>query len=427
MQTVKGTADFIGERQALRKRIRTALQETFELYDFEETDTAILNEKAVLASKYAGGEEILKEMYVLSDQGERELGLRYDLTIPFAKTIAQNPGLAFPFKRYEIGKVFRDGPVKKGRMREFAQCDADVVGIAGPEAETELMLLAAEAFRRLGVPVTIRWNNRRFLGELLEAVGVRQEDLLTVMLTLDKADKIGAGGVTKELADKAVAAPTIDAIAGLLAAGDSSFEALAESYGLTRSPGAEETRALERLLREAGLETICRFDARLSRGLSFYTGTVYEIYDATGAYGSSLGAGGRYDAIIGKLVGREDTPYPTVGLSFGLEAIAGMLENLPATSSAASVTVVPVGDTVGEALRAAAELRSAGIRTALDTGGRKLAKTLGAASDKGIPFVLLVGEEERLRGTVRLKDMRDRSETELPLEEAIHVLSQNVL
>lgn len=427
MQTVKGTADFVGDRQALRKRIRTALQETFELYDFGETETAILNERDVLASKYAGGDEILKEMYRLSDQGGRELGLRYDLTIPFAKTIALHPGLAFPFKRYEIGKVFRDGPVKKGRMREFAQCDADVVGIAGPEAEAELMLLAAEAFRRLDAPVTIRWNNRRFLGELLEAVGVRREDGLSVMLTLDKADKIGADGVANELAGKAVAASTIEAIAGLLAAGDSSFEALAETYGLARSPGAEETRALEKLLLAAGLESICRFDARLSRGLSFYTGTVYEIYDATGAYASSLGAGGRYDAIVGKLAGREDAPYPTVGLSFGLEAIAALLESRPVAAPAASVAVVAVGDTAGDALRAAAELRRGGIRAALDTSGRKLAKTLAAASDKGIPFVLLVGEDERRRGTVRLKDMRDRSETGLTMEEALHVLCQNAL
>ncbi len=427
MLNVKGTADFIGKRQALRKTIRTALQATFELYDFEETETAILNERDVLASKYAGGEEILKEMYRLSDQGKRELALRYDLTIPFAKTIARSPGLAFPFKRYEIGKVFRDGPVKKGRMREFAQCDADIVGIAGPEAEAELMLLAAEAFRRMDVPVTIRWNNRRFLGELLEAIGIPPEASLSVMLTLDKADKIGRDGVALELSGKGVSSKAVEAISELLAADRPSFEELAEKYGLPRSPGAEEVRALTRLLRKTGLDETCTFDARLSRGLSFYTGTVYEIFDATGSYESSLGGGGRYDDIVGKLPGRENAPYPTVGLSFGMEAIAALLETRPAVIHAASVAVVSIGDSAGEALQAAAELRRCGIRAALDTSGRKLAKTLAAASDKGVPFVLLVGEDERQRGNVRLKDMRDRSETEMPLEEAIHILCQNAL
>ncbi|WP_337926719.1 ATP phosphoribosyltransferase regulatory subunit [Paenibacillus caui] len=180
MQNVKGTYDFFGKEQSLRKKVQSTLQEVFELYDFDGMDSTILNELDLLTSKYAGGDEILKEMYQLTDQGKRNLGLRYDLTIPFAKVIALNPGIEFPFKRYEIGKVFRDGPVKRGRLREFLQCDVDIVGIEGPEAEAELMQLAVEVFKKLDIPIILSWNNRRFLGEILESIGVPSDEKLSV-------------------------------------------------------------------------------------------------------------------------------------------------------------------------------------------------------------------------------------------------------
>ncbi|MCR8644303.1 ATP phosphoribosyltransferase regulatory subunit [Paenibacillus sp. N1-5-1-14] len=199
MQNVKGTYDYYGKDQAIRKKVQATLQEVFEVYDYDEMSSTILSELDLLASKYAGGEEILKEMYQLTDQGNRSLGLRYDLTIPFAKVIAQNPGIEFPFRRYEMGKVFRDGPVKRGRLREFMQCDVDVVGIEGLEAEAELMLLAAEVFKRLDIMVTIKWNNRKFLTEVLESMGVTSDQTLTVMLTLDKIAKLSRSEVQKEL------------------------------------------------------------------------------------------------------------------------------------------------------------------------------------------------------------------------------------
>nr|WP_237690884.1 ATP phosphoribosyltransferase regulatory subunit [Paenibacillus caui] len=180
VQNVKGTYDFFGKEQSLRKKVQSTLQEVFELYDFDGMDSTILNELDLLTSKYAGGDEILKEMYQLTDQGKRNLGLRYDLTIPFAKVIALNPGIEFPFKRYEIGKVFRDGPVKRGRLREFLQCDVDIVGIEGPEAEAELMQLAVEVFKKLDIPIILSWNNRRFLGEILESIGVPSDEKLSV-------------------------------------------------------------------------------------------------------------------------------------------------------------------------------------------------------------------------------------------------------
>lgn len=424
MQNVKGTYDFFGKEQALRKKVQATLQEVFELYNFDGMESAILNELELLTSKYAGGDEIVKEMYRLTDQGKRSLGLRYDLTIPFAKVIALSPGMEFPYKRYEIGKVFRDGPVKRGRLREFLQCDVDIVGIEGPEAEAELMQLAVEVFNKLGIPITLRWNNRRFLGEILEIIGVTSDEMQSVMLTLDKIEKIGKDGVIQELGSKGLDNQVTAGITELIEMDRPTFEQLSERYRIRNSQGSFEVLALQNLIQRLGLEQTCLFDPYLSRGLSFYTGTVYEIFDASRSFASSLGAGGRYDAIIGQLVGREDTAYPTVGMSFGMESIMEMLQNRPFQAPGPVVVVLPIGETIPEALQTAAELRSSGIRTSLDTSRRKLKKSLAAASAKRIRYVILIGDNEKEAGMVRLKDMDEMTEVVVTVEEAIHLIAQ---
>jgi len=428
MQNVKGTYDFWGQEQALRHNIQTTLQDVFELYDFEGTNTTILNELDLLTSKYAGGDEIMKEMYQLTDQGKRQLGLRYDLTIPFAKLIALNPSIGLPFKRYEMGKVFRDGPVKRGRLREFLQCDVDVVGIQGPEAEAELMQLAIEAFRKLEIPVKVRWNNRRFLGELLESIGVPSGEMFSVMLTLDKIEKIGQTGIQKELTTKGLDSRVIDAILAFAAMKSSTFDEVCSRYeGLEECPGAMEVRALQSLIQSLGLAQKCPFDPFLSRGLSFYTGTVYEIYDASLSYPSSLGAGGRYDAIIGQLIGQDGMDYPTVGLSFGMDSIMELIQNRANPNvPAAAVHVIPIGDTAPAALSIAAELRANGIHTRTDFTRRKLKKSLATASSQGSQYVLLIGEDEARAGKVRMKDMKEMTESVVTPEEALYRIEHNL-
>lgn len=425
IQNVKGTYDYFGKEQDIRQRVQAVLRDRFELYDFESMDTTLLNELDVLTSKYAGGDEIVKEMYRLSDQRGRRLGLRYDLTIPFSKVIALHPGIELPYRRYEIGKVFRDGPVKKGRLREFLQCDADIVGIAGPQAEAELMMLAADVFRRLDIPVILKWNNRRFLGEILESAGISAQEHLSVMLTLDKLAKIGRNGVLEELGSKGLPPEAVNAAADLLALKEPDFEELAERYGLSGRPGADEVLTLQGLLADIGLSESCRFDPFLSRGLSFYTGTVYEIFDASGTYSSSLGSGGRYDSIIGKLAGREDMEYPTVGISFGMEAIMALLgERESGELKERGVLVIPLGANLPQALLAASSLRSEGIRVSIDSSSRKLKKILASASAKGTRFVILIGDSEAELGKVQLKDMLTQSEELLTLEEALLIISK---
>ncbi|MCQ6560038.1 histidine--tRNA ligase [Paenibacillus mendelii] len=424
MQNVKGTFDYWGSEQALRLHVRRELEGMFELYDFDAMETPILSEQELLASKYAGGDEILKEMYQLTDQGKRSLALRYDLTISFAKVVAMNPGMELPIKRYEMGKVFRDGPVKRGRLREFMQCDADVVGIEGPEAEAELMQLAVDVFRRLDIGIVIRWNNRLFLSELLVRIGVPSDRMLAVMLTLDKVAKIGIDGVSAELQQHDLSGSTRAAIVALIRQDQISCEQLVLQYGLQNSEGAKEVAALQFILDQTGLNGTCQFDPFLSRGLSFYTGTVYEIFDVTGRYHSSLGGGGRYDAIIGQLVGRGDMSYYAVGLSFGIEPIMEMLMEREEVAEERTVLLVPIGDIRSEALKAAATLRKAGIRIRIDWSRRKLKKSLATAAAKGMRFVLLLGEEEANQGCIRLKDMFESTEFVMTIEEIGHIMKQ---
>ncbi|MFE0555225.1 histidine--tRNA ligase [Paenibacillus sp. NPDC058910] len=425
MQNVKGTYDYFGQEQAVRRKVQSTLREVFECYDYAEMETTILNESDLLSSKYAGGEEILKEMYQLTDQGTRRLGLRYDLTIPFAKVIALNPVISQPFKRYEMGKVFRDGPVKRGRLREFLQCDVDVVGISGPEAEVELMQLAVEVFRRLEIPIILRWNNRSFLGEVLGAMGVPEEMKPSVMLTLDKLDKIGKEGVRQELSAKVLEPEICHQILDFVDLKEPTFEQITSKYSLDNERGAQEVQILQNMLQRVGLQDICVFDPFLSRGLSFYTGTVYEIFDALHDFRSSLGGGGRYDAIIGQLVGREDIAYPTVGLSFGMESIMEMIRNRPIETNKPLVMVIPIGETVPEGLTVAAVLRNRGIHTRLADNRRKLKKVLASVSAESIPYAILIGEDEAASGMVRLKKMTEGTELTLTLQEAGELIIQS--
>ncbi|QKS46447.1 histidine--tRNA ligase [Paenibacillus cellulosilyticus] len=432
MSNVKGTVDYYGVEQAQRSRMIRQMEELFTLYDYEAIETTILNEMELLTAKYSGGDEIVQEMYTLRDRGQRELGLRYDLTVPFSKLVAAYAGLPMPFRRYEFGKVFRDGPVKRGRLREFTQCDVDVVGIQGPEAEAELLSLAARVYETLGIPVVLRWNNRRFLAEWLAAAGIPEELGQTVMLTLDKIAKLGLDAVRAELIDKGVTYSAADTVLHAIMADEqkepvAAFERLCTTFGISDLPGAGEVRALMGLLDAIGLSPVCRFDPSLSRGLSFYTGTVYEAFDASGSYLSSLGGGGRYDAIIGQLAGNPAVLYPTVGFSFGLEPIMALARERLVPIEAAPVVVIPIGGMVAEAMRTAEAIRACGIRTRLSPVGRKVGKALASAASAGSRFAILIGEDETKLGKVQLRDMEARIEETLALEEAIYRIERVLL
>ena len=406
-QNVRGTQDFLPKAEVVRRKIRRTLEDTFLLYGCKPLETPIINYTELMASKYAGGAEILQEMYTLSDRGERDLALRYDLTIPFAKVVAMNPELPMPFKRYEIGKVFRDGPIKAGRFREFTQCDVDIVGVESQAAEAELMMMAVDAFEKLDVKICIQYNNRKLLYGLLQIFEVPEEKMNRVILIVDKMEKIDRATLVKELTELQLKENSLIAIEEFLDA--TPTVAYFERYMLQNeavSQGVAELRALSSFLDGLNITDCCIFNPFLARGLEIYTGTIYEIFVADGAIQSSIGSGGRYDNAIGGLIGT-DQAFATVGISFGLDVIytafelAGKIENnIPEID----VYIIPIG-TEKEALRLATALRKQGNRVEVELSGKKVRKAMEKANRENVAKVIILGENEISQNQYQLKDM----------------------
>ena len=226
MELPKGTRDFMPEDKILRDDIVKTLKKNFELFGYNPLETPALEMYETLASKYAGGGEILKETYSLKDNADRKLGLRYDLTVPFARVIAMNPQLKMPFKRYQIDKVWRDGPIKLGRYREFWQCDCDVVGSSSMIADAELIALASKVFDDLDLEVTLYFNNRKLLNSILDYCGIKKSVQDDAIISIDKLKKIGFDGVKKELVEKGIADDNVEKIKEVFGTDGSNLENL---------------------------------------------------------------------------------------------------------------------------------------------------------------------------------------------------------
>lgn len=405
-QNVRGTQDYLPEQERIRRKIRRTLEDTFITYGCKPLETPILNYTSLMASKYAGGAEILQEMYVLSDRGERELALRYDLTIPFAKVIAMNPTLPMPFKRYEIGKVFRDGPIKAGRFREFTQCDVDIVGVDSQAAEAELMMMALDAFEKLEQDVVIQYNNRKLLVGLLGVFGVDADVQSRVILILDKIEKVGHDAVLAELTEVGLQLAVVKRIAYFLQ--DVRKNTLAY-FGQYDEPliqeGVAEMEELEHYLNKLGITENCLFNPLLARGLEIYTGTIYEMFVRDGRITSSIGSGGRYDNAIGGLLGGTEK-FATVGISFGLDVIftAMMLDEQKKQETLIDIYIIPINTTV-ESLVLAKALRK-DYRVEVELSGKKLRKAMDKANRENIPFVIVLGQEEVTQNHYMLKNMQ---------------------
>ena len=210
LERSKGTRDFLPEEQIVRNEIVDALKNVFEAYGFSPLETPSIERFDVLSSKYTGGAEILKETFNFKDQGNREIGLRYDLTVSFARVIGMNPSLKMPFKRYETGNVWRDGPVGAARYRQFLQCDVDIVGCSSMLADAEIIALTDKAFKKLGFDIVIRVNNRKALNDILAYLKIKKEKCEDIILSIDKLEKFGADAVKKELKEKKINKKTID-------------------------------------------------------------------------------------------------------------------------------------------------------------------------------------------------------------------------
>ena len=420
-QTAKGVRDVPPEEKILKNKVVAVMTEQFELAGFAPLETPILERYETLAAKFAAGEasDALKEIFSLQDQGKRNLALRFDLTVPLSRYVAMNPTLKMPFKRYEIGRVFRDGPIKLGRYREFWQCDIDIVGSKSMVAEAEILSVVDAVFSKLNLPVVVKVNNRKILNGILEQAGIVQKE--EAIISIDKLDKIGVAGVSAELKGRGYAPKQVDAVFALVTEKISLSELKKKLKSKEGQEGIQELEELFSYLTARGIKS-GQFDVSLARGLAYYTGTVFEARLKSGEFTSSLAGGGRYDNMIGKFIGggRE---IPAMGIAFGLEPIIDVLKMKAKAKvkTPANVLVLPI-NTVRESLVIARDLREAGISTdvALLKG---VTKNLQYAAALAIPYVLIVGEDELKQKKVLLRDMTSGMEQVLPLKEVIKKLT----
>ncbi|MFX0013817.1 MAG: histidine--tRNA ligase [Promethearchaeota archaeon] len=428
LSLLKGTNDHLPEEQVLREKILEIIREVFQLYGFQPATTPILERWDVLSSKYAGGAEILKETYRLTDQGQRELGLRYDLSVPLARLVGMNPHLGKPFKRYEIGTCFRDGPIKKGRYREFVQCDADIIGVASTLADAECLALAHNLFSRLGLETYLEVNNRKLLTGILLSAGVSKRLLDSVILSVDKLKKIGINGVYEELEAKGIPLKIMNEIFSYFNYEGSYLEILDELEPRVENQigkeGIAELRQLYHYLKLFNIEKEVKLLYSLARGLEIYTGTVFEAFlKKPGIIDSSLCGGGRYDKIIGKFLESEER-YPATGISFGLdtiyEAIATSWQSKP---SITDVYIIPI-KTLDQVIGLTTELRQNNVRAEFDLLDRSLSKNLEYANRHQIPYVIILGQRDLLKNSATLRIMKDGSELQISLKNIVKEVKQ---
>ena len=412
IQNVKGGYDYIPQEQIIRNYINNTLKEVFEEYGYKPIETPILCYYDILSDKYDENNDILKEIYKLEDQGNRKLGLRYDLTVPFAKFIALNKNrITLPFKRYEINKVFRDGPVKIGRDREFTQCDVDVVGIAGQYIDAELLSLYNEAFKRLNIEIIIKYNNRKLMTGLILESKINENLVPNVTTILDKKDKLTEQELNKMLKELGLNDNQINNINKYF---NMNIKEISIQFQNTKNEtlkeGIKEINNLKKYLKGINIDNICKLDITLARGQNYYTGNVFEVYEKNKKLKGSIGGGGRYDNIVGNFI-NDGNNYPTVGISFGLTSIYELLKNkkIFQEKSLIDFYIIPL-DTEIESLTLANNLRNQGYKVEIEMNKKKLKKSLEYANKEKIPYVIILGEDEIKTKTIKIKDMKNNKE-----------------
>ena len=453
----KGTRDFGPAQVARRQHIFNVIRRTFESFGFAPLETPTLENLSVLTGKYGDeGDQLLFKVLNSGDFAKdvtaadlvtgskallpkvAEKGLRYDLTVPFARYVAMNRGiLTFPFKRYQMQPVWRADRPQRGRYREFYQCDADVVGTDSLLCEAEIVLMAAQVLNGLGLDdFTIKINHRGVLRNIFQALGGegRETDLF---VAIDKLDKIGRDGVTKELLDRGFSAPTIETLFELLTVGGDYAEKLERLLAGFVTAGVDadhpdgyrglsELAEVRELLTASGFKQFDRleFDPTLARGLSYYTGCIFEVKINNVQMGSVSG-GGRYDNLTGSF----GLPGVSgVGFSFGVDRLYDCLEALDlftATAETPTRCLITHFDAASgrAALPLLAQLRAAGIPSELYPDASKLQKQFKYADAKGIPLVVVMGPEEVVAGVVKIKIMQTGVEQVLPLGEVVAALT----
>lgn len=446
----KGTRDFSPIEMAKRNYIFDTIKEVYALYGFEQIETPAMETLHTLMGKY--GEEGDKLLFKVLNSGDYiskvtdeelqtrnslklatklcEKGLRYDLTVPFARYVVMHRDeLQLPFKRYQIQPVWRADRPQKGRYREFYQCDADVVGSDSLVNEVELMQIIDTVFTRFGIRVMIKINNRKILTGIAEVIG-EADKIVDITVAIDKLDKIGIDNVNAELgangiSDEAIA--KLQPIIALSGTNEQKLNTIAEVLATSEIglKGVEETRFILNTLQTANLNNEIQLDLTLARGLNYYTGAIFEVKALDTPMGSITG-GGRYDNLTG-IFGMPG--LSGVGFSFGADRIFDVLNTLDLFPKEAVHTTQVLFINFGEKETAyciplVAQLRKAGIRTEIYPDSAKMKKQMGYANAKEIPYVVLVGENEMNTGKLTLKNMTTGEQTQVDIDELIEQVSK---
>lgn len=445
----KGTRDFGPNEMARRNYIFNTIREVYALYGFRQIETPAMENLGTLMGKY--GEEGDKLLFKILNSGNfmngitaQEIeeasparlaaqlcdrGLRYDLTVPFARFVVQHrEELQLPFKRFQIQPVWRADRPQKGRYREFYQCDADVVGSASLINEVELMQIVDEVFTRLNIRVAIKINNRKILSGIAEIIGA-PEKITDITVAIDKLDKIGLDKVNEELQAGGISAEAVEKLQPILQMSGSNEEKIATMRSVlaeseTGLLGVDEVAFVLDALKGSGLRNVIELDLTLARGLNYYTGCIFEVKALDVQIGSITG-GGRYDNLTG-IFGLPG--LSGVGISFGADRIYDVLEQLqlfPEASAMGGVRLLFINFGEREAahcLRLAAEARRAGIATEVYPDSTKMKKQMSYANALQVPFVALVGETEMAEGTVTLKNMLTGEQQSVTPQQLIEIV-----
>ncbi len=421
-RVLKGFRDYLPEQMILRQRIITIFRDVFEKHGFEPLDTPALEYLDALTGKAGENEKL---MYRFEDAGGRQVGMRYDLTVPLARVVAQHQNeLVLPFKRYHIAPVWRAENPQRGRFREFWQCDADIAGSASPIADAEVITIMAEALEAIGLPeFVIKISHRRLLESIGLAAGVAPEQATALYRAIDKLDKIGRDGVAAELAEAGLSDDQARRVLDLVTRTGKPADLLAVlDEELRDVPGATDAiadmRVIFELLPAFGVaEHRFSLDLALARGLDYYTGPVFEATVTEPKIGS-VGGAGRYDGLVGAFLGR---PVPATGMSLGLERIIEVVREhnlLPAPTSVADVAVVVMRDTVSDGARLAHTLRETGLRVDLSLQPQRgIGDQLKFADRRGIPLAVIVGSGELAENKATLKALASGEQVTIPLAE----------
>ena len=423
-RTLPGFMELLPSEQILFNQIKETIEDTYKMYGFLPLDTPVIELSDVLLAK-AGG-ETEKQIYRFN-KGDTDLALRFDLTVPLSKYVAKNYGnLSFPFRRYQIGKVYRGERAQKGRFREFYQCDIDIIGDGELDLinDAELPSVIYTIFTKLGFSdFTIKINNRKILNGLFQSLG-QKENSVEILRIIDKIDKIGKENVVEELRKINIDDSVINKIIDFIEIKGTNSEKIEKlkSLGIeneTFNKGIEELEFVANNMSLFGVpEENYMIDLTIARGLDYYTGTVYETFLNDYRELGSICSGGRYENLAEYYT---DKKLPGVGISIGLTRLFYKLNelNLIKTNkkSISDVLIIPMTEDLSTAIRIATKLRNQGVKTEIYLNNKKLKAKFKYADKLEIPYVIIIGEDEIQNNVVKLKDMKTGEEKEIPMDD----------